>query len=54
MYGCSQPRELWFIDFNHVHVHVPHMDVLCIGTSCFVLICIGDSNSASWAASVAS
>ena len=20
-YGCSQPRELWFIDFNHVHVH---------------------------------
>ena len=22
MYGCLQPRELWFIDFNHVHVHV--------------------------------
>ena len=22
IYGCSQPRELWFIDFNHVHVHV--------------------------------
>ena len=26
IYGCSQPRELWFIDFNHVdtvymHVH---------------------------------
>ena len=20
IYGCSQPRELWFIDFNHVHV----------------------------------
>ena len=19
IYGCSQPRELWFIDFNHVH-----------------------------------
>ena len=18
IYGCSQPRELWFIDFNHV------------------------------------
>ena len=25
MYGCSQPRELWFIDlimYIHVHVHV--------------------------------
>ena len=22
IYGCLQPRELWFIDFNHVHVHV--------------------------------
>ena len=21
-YGCLQPRELWFTDFNHVHVHV--------------------------------
>ena len=20
IYGCSQPRELWFIDFNHVQV----------------------------------
>ena len=20
MYGCSQPRELWFIDFNHVYI----------------------------------
>ena len=19
IYGCLQPRELWFIDFNHVH-----------------------------------
>ena len=19
IYGCSQPRELWFIDFNHVY-----------------------------------
>ena len=26
IYGCSQPRELWFIDFNHVYVHV-HMKV---------------------------
>ena len=26
IYGCSQPRELWFIDFNHVHVH---MHVVC-------------------------
>ena len=33
MYGCSQPRELWFIDFNHVHVHVH----VCI---CIVLHCI--------------
>ena len=25
IYGCSQPRELWFIDFNHVHkVKVNH------------------------------
>ena len=25
-YGCLQPRESWFIDFNHVHsvyIHVP-------------------------------
>ena len=22
IYGCLQPRELWFIDFNHVHVPV--------------------------------
>ena len=20
IYGCSQPRELWFIDFNHVYL----------------------------------
>ena len=28
IYGCSQPRELWFIDFNHVYipVHRAHCD----------------------------
>ena len=28
IYGCSQPRELWFIDFNHVHIHVACFSVL--------------------------
>ena len=22
IYGCLQPRELWFIDFNHVHLSI--------------------------------
>ena len=21
IFGCSQPRELWFIDFNYVHMY---------------------------------
>ena len=25
IYGCSQPRELWFIDFNHVTMDNTHM-----------------------------
>ena len=25
IFGCSQPRELWFIDFHHVHVS--HLDL---------------------------
>ena len=29
IYGCSQPRELWFIDFNHVH------DCVCVIKSQF-------------------
>ena len=24
IYGCSQPRELWFTDFNHVHIYTLH------------------------------
>ena len=24
IYGCSQPRELWFIDFNHVQSCIHH------------------------------
>ena len=32
MYGCSQPRELWFIDFNHVHIMLNSLRCMyCIG-----------------------
>ena len=27
IYGCSQPTELWFMDFNHVHVHTCMLEV---------------------------
>ena len=36
-YGCSQPRELWFIDFNHVHVHAAIIVVGKVMT--IVLLC---------------
>ena len=29
IYGCSQPRELWFIDFNHVHAIKVEVHVHC-------------------------
>ena len=31
MYGHAQPRELWFIDFNHVHVLHIHCIFPCYG-----------------------
>ena len=30
IYGCSQPRELWFIDFNHVHVDLVGGSLRCV------------------------
>ena len=33
MYGCSQSRELWFIDFNHLHVYIYTCMSICTKTT---------------------
>ena len=35
-YGCSQPRELWFIDFNHVYATISRVPCVYVSLAGFV------------------
>ena len=41
IYGCSQPRELWFIDFNHVYKYTDvHCTCVLHVYTCTCTLCI--------------